>query len=156
MTGVQTCALPILKLSNWKLSTNSVIEDFNWTESPSILVAGKNVPITYIINPTLSIFKSKITKKVDDAIEKSCDFKPYILTVLEKMSTPFLTSEQYQTWFKLIPVEVYVTDALLNKDRIKMDFGLKCSMQTMVGLKPKNSFDRDAVQFKAVDRKSVV
>jgi len=141
-----------VKLSNWKLSTTSQIEDFNWTESPSIVVAGRNVPITYIINPTLSVFKSKIAKKIDDAIENSCDFKPYVLDVLEKMSTPFLTSEQYQTWFKLIPVEVYVTDAVLEKSEIKMDLGLKCNMQTMVGLKPKNTFDRGAIEFKAVTK----
>ena len=141
-----------VKLSNWKLSTTSKIEDFKWSESPSILVAGKNVPITYIINPTLSIFKSKIAKKIDEAIENSCDFKPYVLDVLEKMSTPFLTSEQYQTWFKLIPVEVYVTDAQITKSKINMDLGLKCSMQTIVGQKPKTSFDKTAIQFKAVTK----
>ena len=141
-----------VKLSNWKMSTTSKIEDFNWSESPSILVAGRNVPITYIINPTLSIFKSKIAKKIDEAIQNSCDFKPYVLDVLEKMSTPFLTSEQYQTWFKLIPIEVYVTDAVLDKAQINMDLGLKCNMQTMVGLKPKNSFDKGVIQFKAVTK----
>lgn len=140
------------KLSNWKLSTISKIEDFEWSESPTILVAGKNVPITYIINPTLSIFKSKIAKMIDKAIEDSCDFKPYVLDVLEKMSTPFLTSEQYQAWFKLIPIEVYVTDAVLGKKEIKMDLGLKCNMQTMVGSKPKNTFDRKEIQFKAVTK----
>ena len=139
-----------VKLSNWKMSTNSKIEDFSWSESPSILVAGKNVPITYIINPTLSIFKSKIAKKIDEAIESSCDFKPYVLDVLEKMSIPFLTSEVYQTWFKLIPIEVYVTDAVLEKSKINMDLGLKCNMQTMVGVKPKSTFDRNAIQFKPV------
>lgn len=141
-----------VKLSNWKLATTSKIEDFNWSESPSILVAGKNVPITYIINPTLSIFKSKIAKKIDEAIENSCDFKPYVLAVLEKMSTPFLTSEQYQTWFKLTPVEVYVTDAQIEKSKINMDLGLKCSMQTIVGQKPKTSFDKTVIQFKAVTK----
>lgn len=139
-----------VKLSNWKMSTTSKIDDFEWSESPSIVVAGENVPITYIITPTLSIFKSKIAKKIDEAIENSCDFKPYVLDVLEKMSTPFITSEQYQSWFKLIPIEVYVTDAVLGKNQINMDLGLKCNMQTMVGLKPKNSFDREAVQFKSV------
>ena len=139
-----------VKLSNWKLSTTSKIEDFEWSESPTILVAGKNVPITYIINPTLSIFKSKIAKKLDEAIQSSCDFKPYVLDVLEKMSTPFLTSEQYQAWFKLIPIEVYVTDAVLGKREIQMDLGLKCNMQTMVGSKPKNTFDRKDIQFKSV------
>ena len=141
-----------IKLSNWKMSTTSVIDDIKWSESPTISVAGRNVPITYIINPTLAIFKSKIAKKIDEAIEQSCDFKPYVLTVLEKMSTPFLTSEQYQTWFKLIPIEVYVTDAILGKSQINMSLGLKCSMQTMVGLKPKNTFDSNIIQFKAVSK----
>jgi hypothetical protein len=141
-----------VKLSNWKMSTTSKIEDFNWTESPTIVVAGRNVPITYIINPTLSIFKSKIAKKIDDAIEKTCDFKPYVLNVLEKMSIPFLTSEQYQTWFKLIPIEVYVTDATIAKSKINMDLGLKCNMQTMVGQQPKSDFDRNAIAFKPVTK----
>lgn len=139
-----------VKLNNFKLTTISKIDDFEWSESPSILVSGKNIPITYIINPTLSIFKSKMAKKIDEAIEKSADFKPYVLDVLEKMSTPFVTSEQYETWFKLIPIEVYVTDAILGKKDIKMDLGLKCNMQTMVGLKPKNTFDRNAISFKPV------
>lgn len=141
-----------VKLNNFKLTTISKIDDFEWSESPSILVSGKNIPITYIINPTLTIFKSKIAKKIDEAIEKSADFKPYVLDVLEKMSTPFVTSEQYETWFKLIPIEVYVTDAILEKKDIKMDLGLKCSMQTMVGLKPKNTFDRNSISFKPVTK----
>jgi hypothetical protein len=142
--------LSTAKLSNWKMNTNSIIEDFEWSESPTILVAGKKVPITYIINPTLSIFKSKVSKKIDDAIEKSCDFKPYVLNVLETMSTPFKTSEQYETWFKMNPIEVYVTDAQLQKSKIKMNLGLKCTMQTMVGQEPKNVFDKESVTFKPV------
>ncbi|WP_396143070.1 DUF4403 family protein [Flavobacterium sp.] len=142
--------LSTAKLSNWKMNTSSVIEDFEWSESPTILVAGKKVPITYIINPTLSIFKSKVAKKIDDAIEKSCDFKPYVLNVLETLGTPFKTSEQYETWFKMNPIEVYVTDAQLQKNKIKMNLGLKCTMLTMVGQEPKNVFDKESVTFKPV------
>jgi hypothetical protein len=139
-----------IKLSNFKMNTVSKIEDFEWSESPTITVAGKNVPITYIINPTLSIFKSKMAKKIDEAINETSDFKPYVLDVLEKMSTPFQTSEQYQTWFKLIPIEVYVTDAVLSKTKINMNLGLKCNMETMVGMQPKNTFDRTKIAFKPV------
>lgn len=144
--------LSVAKLSNWKMVTTSKIEDFEWSESPTILVAGKKVPITYIINPTLSLFKSKVAKKIDEAIEKSCDFKPYVLDVLEKMSKPFQTSEQYETWFKLNPIEMYVTDAVLQKNKISMDLGLKCSMQTMVGQQPRSSFNKDAIVFKPVTK----
>ncbi|HLO74029.1 MAG TPA: DUF4403 family protein [Flavobacterium sp.] len=137
-------------LTNWKLTTNSKLEDFEWSESPSILLAGKNVPITYIINPTLSIFKTKIAKKIDKAIDESCDFKPHVLSVLEKLSTPFLTSEQYETWFKMVPMELYVTEAKLAKSKITMNMGLKCNMQTMVGQQPKNGFDASKIVLKPV------
>jgi len=138
------------QLSNWKLSTQSKIESFDWSESPSILVAGKNVPITYIINPTLRIFKDKIAKKIDDAIEKTCNFKPHVLKVIENLSVPFKTSERYETWFKMVPIELYVTDAVLSKSKINLSMGLKCTMQTMVGQQPKNGFDASKLVLKPV------
>lgn len=141
-----------VKLSNWKMNTTSSIVSFDWSESPTILVAGRKVPITYIINPTLAIFKSKMAKKIDDAIEKSCDFKPYVLNVLQTMSTPFQTSVEFETWFKLNPIEVYVTDAAVQKSKISMDLGLKCTMQTMVGQQPSTSYNKDAVSFKPVTK----
>lgn len=137
-------------LTNWKLTTQSKIEDFEWKESPTIVIAGKNVPVTYIINPTLSIFKTKIAKKIDEAIEKSCDFKPQVLSALEKISTPFVTSEHYQAWFKMIPLELYVTEAKLAKSKIVLQMGLKCSMQTMVGQQPANTFDASKIVLKPV------
>jgi len=137
-------------LYNWKLTTTSKINDFEWNESPNIVVAGKKVPITYIINPTLSIFKSKIAKKIDEAIDSSCDFKPQVLSVLEKLSTPFLTNEQYEAWFKMVPIELYVTEAKLEKTKITMNMGLKCNMQTMVGQEPNNNFEAKKIILKPV------
>jgi hypothetical protein len=137
-------------LTNWKLNTTSKLKDFKWNESPSIVVAGKNIPITYIINPALSIFKSKISKMIDDAIDKSCDFKPQVLDALGVISKPFLTSDVYETWFKLIPIELYVTDAQLKNNKITMDMGLKCDMQTMVGLEPKDTYDANKIVLKPV------
>ena len=141
-----------VKLSNWKMRTESKIVDYNWSESPTILVAGKKVPITYIINPTLSIFKSKMAKKIDEAIEASCDFKPYVLNVIKTISAPFEVNSQYETWFKLNPIEVNVTDALVSKNKISMDLGLKCTMQTMIGQKPNIAFNKDSILFKSADK----
>jgi hypothetical protein len=139
-------------LSNFKMSANSVIENFEWSESPTILVAGKKVPITYILTPTLSIFKDKIAKKIDAAIDKTCDFKPYVLDVLETISTPIETSTAYETWFKMIPIEVYNTDAILKNNKVLLDLGLKCNMQTLVGQMPKSGFNRESVSFKPVTK----
>ena len=139
-------------LYNWKLTTKSTIQDFNWSESPNIVIAGKKIPITYIINPTVSIFKSKIAKMIDDAIDSSCDFKPMVLETMEKISTPFLTNDAYEAWFKLVPQELYVTEAVLKDSKITMDMGLKCTMQTMIGKEPKNTFEKDKLVLKPVTK----
>lgn len=71
-------------LTNWKLNTKTEFKSLDWNESPTMSVFGKNMPITYLINPAISIFKSKLERKIDDAIEKSMDFKPNVLSALEK------------------------------------------------------------------------
>ena len=137
-------------LYNWKLTTQSSITNFEWSESPNIVIAGKKVPITYLINPTISIFKNKIAKTIDEAIDTSCDFKPMVLDAMEKISTPVLTNDAYEAWFKLVPVELYVTEAALKNSKITLDMGLKCTMQTMIGQEPKNTFDKNKLVLKPV------
>ncbi len=139
-------------LTNWKLSTKSKIYDLRWNESPSIKVAGKLIPITYLITPTIRYFKQTIATQIDNAIDETCDFKPYVLDALETLSTPNLVHEEYETWFKLIPIELYVTDAKLENSIIKMNMGLKCTLQTMIGDEPKNTFDRNDIVLKPVSR----
>jgi len=139
-----------VSLSNWKMASETTIQSLEWNESPTISIAGKNVAITYLINPAIKIFKSRIEKELDKAISQVVDFKPQVLDALTKISEPYLTSEQYQTWFKLTPTELYVTDATLSKKQITMQMGLKCNMETMVGQKPKSSFKKESVVLKAV------
>ncbi len=137
-------------LYNWKLTTKSSIEDLKWSESPTIDIAGKKIPITYIINSSVSIFKSKITKMIDDAINASCDFKPMVLDAMEKISNPFIINDSYEAWFKLVPIELYVTDAQLKNSKIAMNMALKCTMQTMIGEEPKNTFNKNELILKPV------
>ena len=137
-------------LTNWKLTTNSTIEKLEWNESPSIIISGKLIPITYLINPTISMFKSEISTQIDNAIDSTCDFKPIVLDALDVLCKPFLANNTYQTWFKLHPIELYDTTAVLKDNKITMQMGLKCIMQTMVGQEPKNNFNKDNIVLKPV------
>lgn len=137
-------------LSNWKMSTQTAIESIEWQESPTITIAGKQIAITYLINPAVKLFKSKIETKLDQSLAKVTDFKGNVLDALEKICTPFLTSEQYEAWFSIKPQELYVTDAVLSKGKITMEMGLKCTMQTLIGQKPNNTFKREDIILKPV------
>ncbi len=141
-----------VRLNNWKLHTTTNLQALNWNESPTTTVMGKQVPITYVINPAIKIFKSKIEKSIDEAIEKSADFKPNVLDAVEKIATPIEMSEAYQSWLRIVPNEIYTTTAEIKKDRISLDMGMKCNIETLVGAKPANKFEKDKTALKPVSK----
>lgn len=149
--GVVTL-LSDVALTNWKLKTKTQIKSIDWKESPSISLFGKSVPITYAVNPAISLFKSKIEKSIDEAIQKSLDFKPNVLDALEKICAPSEMSADYESWLRIVPIELYTTEAQLKNQEISMQMGLKCTIETLIGQKPSNKFDRDKIVLKPVSK----
>ncbi|HEX9980410.1 MAG TPA: DUF4403 family protein [Flavobacterium sp.] len=139
-------------LTNWKMNTVTKLESLDWNESPTTNVMGKNVPITYLINPAIKIFRSKIENSIDNAISKSMDFKPNVLDALEKVCQPFAMSDEYQTWLRIVPLELYTTEAEFRKESITLEMGMKCTMETLLGQKPENKFDRNKIVLKPVSK----
>lgn len=137
-------------LSNWKLTTKTQFKSLDWNESPTMTVFGKNMPITYLINPAVSIFKNEIEKTIDETIEKSMDFKPNVIQAVEKISTPFQMSDTYESWLRIVPIEIYSTNAKLKNDSFLLDMGMKCNMETIVGKKPESKFNSNKIVLKPV------
>ena len=149
LNGVVTL-LSDVSLTNWKLNTTTELKSLDWNESPTMTIFGKNVPITYLINPSIKLFKSKIEKKIDAAIEKSMDFKPNVLAALEKICVPFQMSDVYQSWLRIVPIEIYSTNAKLKNDTFMLEMGMKCNMETLIGSKPESKFDATKIILKSV------
>ena len=51
----------------------------------------------------------------------------------------------------MVPLELYITEAKLNKTKIMLNMGLKCNMQTMVGQKPKAGLMLPKIVLKPVE-----
>ena len=149
LNGVITLSSEVA-LTNWKLNTKTEFKSLDWKESPTMSILGKNMPITYLVNPAISIFKSKIEKKIDESIEKSMDFKPNVLSALEKICAPFQMSDTYESWLRIVPVEVYSTSAKLKKDQFLLDMGMKCNMETIIGKQPESKFNANKIVLKPV------
>jgi Domain of unknown function (DUF4403) len=151
LNGVVTL-LSDVGLTNWKVTTNTTLDNLDWNETPTMTILGKNMPITYLINPAIKIFRSKIERKIDESISKSMDFKPNVIDALEKICTPFEMNEAYQSWLRIVPAELYTTDAKLVKDQISLQMGMKCNMETLVGNKPEAKFDKTKIILKPVTK----
>lgn len=139
-----------IHLTNWKLRSETSIKDIVWHESPTMSMLGKKMPMTYLINPTLKVFRTKMERTINEKMNDLLDFKPQVLDALDQISKPILTDENYQTWFRLTPMELYTKDAELTNQMINIEMGLKCTLETHVGIQPKQKYDRETVQLKAV------
>ena len=139
-------------LNNWKLNTKTELKSLDWKESPTMTMFGKNVPVTYLINPALKIFKSKIERKIDEAMGRSMDFKPNVIAALEKVCAPFLMNDSYETWLRIAPIELYSTDSRLKNDSFVLDMGLKCNIETFIGKKPASKFTANKIVLKSVTK----
>jgi hypothetical protein len=71
-----------------RLDTKTEISSLTWNESPSTTIL-ENIPVTYLINPAIKLFKSQIERKIDEAVEKSMNFKPNVMEALEKFVNLF-------------------------------------------------------------------
>ncbi len=141
-----------INLVNWKLNTITELKSIDWVESPTINVAGKSITITYLINPALRIFRSKIEKSIDSAIEKSMDFKPNVIDAIEKVCMPTQMDKNYNTWLRIVPLEIYTTEAILKPTTIGLEMGLKCQIETLIGTKPESKFNREKLILKPVTK----
>lgn len=141
-----------VSLNNWKLKTKSEIKSIIWKESPSVTVFGKAVPITYAVNPALQAFRSKIEKTIDESIQESMDFKPNVLDALDKIATPSEMNPEYETWLRVVPTELYTTEAQLKGQNIVMQMGLKCTIETLIGKQPTKIFDKNKIVLKPVSK----
>ncbi|MDP3680982.1 MAG: DUF4403 family protein [Flavobacterium sp.] len=151
LDGVVTL-LSDVGLTNWKMNTKTELKSLDWNESPTMTVFGKNVPVTYLINPGIKLFKSKIEKKIDDAIAKSMDFKPNVLEALEKICVPFQMSDAYESWLRIVPIEIYSTNAKLKNDTFVLEMGMKCNMETLIGKQPESKFNASKIVLKPVSK----
>jgi hypothetical protein len=151
LNGVVTLISDV-SLNNWNLNTRTTLKSLDWNESPTMTVFGKEVPVTYLINPGIKLFKSKIEKSIDDAIAKSMDFKPNVLEALNKLCTPIQMNETYESWLRIVPTEIYSTNAKLKNDTFLLQMGMKCTMETWIGQKPESKFDATKIKLKPITK----
>lgn len=141
-----------VSLHKWQLQSKTTIKSIDWIENPSINIAGRVVPITFLVNPVLNYFKPTIEKSIDDAIKKSLNFQPYVLDAIEKISVPTLVNKEYETWFRVVPLSINVADLTIKNQAISLDLGLECHMETYIGKEAQKVFQKDNFLFKSASK----
>ncbi len=143
--------------NDWKMSTYTESDGYEWIESPSLDFGIVSIPLTYVADAILDGQQEYIEEQIDAAIKQYVDLKDYVREPLNALYEPWLISETYKTWFKMEPKELFVTQ-IKTTDKgknLKIGVGLKMYTETVIGEKPEKAnmedFKNDIIPMKVLE-----
>ena len=131
----------IILKHDWKMSTSTESDGYDWIESPSLDFGVVSLPLTYVADAILDGQQDYIEEQIDEAVREYVDLKDYVREPLNALYEPWLISETYKAWFKMEPKEVMVTQ-IRTTDKgknLKIGVGLKTYTETVIGEKPEKA-----------------
>jgi hypothetical protein len=115
--------------SDYSIQTATSGLGYEWITKPVLKYSYIESVIGKLISNNLATF----SKQIDQTIKDNYSLKPYVLEAWNTAQKPFLASEEYNTWVKLEPLDVYFTPLKAVGKSLKSTFGLKIFVETLVG-----------------------
>ncbi|WP_337040634.1 DUF4403 family protein [Emticicia sp. 17c] len=122
---------------DWAVQTFTTPNGYEWVTKPKINI-GFDVPIDFIVGKIIDNNHSKFAKSIDDAVAKNLTIKPYVIQAWNAASQPYQVSEEYRTWVKITPLEIYMTPLITAGRNVRSALGLKAYTETIMGEHPNN------------------
>lgn len=119
--------------SDYSIETVTNGLGYEWITKPVLKYSYVEIPIGPIIGKLISNNLATFAKQIDQTIKQNYSLKPYVLEAWSTAQKPFLASEEYNTWVKLDPQDVYFTPLKAVGKSLKSTFGLKIFVETLVG-----------------------
>lgn len=122
--------------NNWTLTSKTSSKGYKWITKPVLDYGTIKIPITGLVEKSLSEQQSKFCKTIDDQINSQLNFQQYAVTAWNIFAQPFQVSEEYNTWLKVSPVAVQITPLKFYTDAIDTNIGIDVYSETYTGQKP--------------------
>lgn len=106
---------------------------FDWITKPVLKTGYVEIPLGPIIGKLITNNLASFATQIDQTIKDNYSLKPYVLDAWNTSQKPFLASEEYNTWVKLEPIDVYITPLKASGKSLKSTIGIKLFVETLVG-----------------------
>ncbi|MBP1640213.1 MAG: hypothetical protein H6Q17_1796 [Bacteroidetes bacterium] len=118
---------------DWSVITSTKINDYTWTQKPTVKVAGTEMPITFISNIILKSLQKKIDKSIDEAIEKNMNIRQAMTKTWSIAQKPIQINKEYNVWLKVTPKSILSTPMVSAGNHINFNLGINALIETSVG-----------------------
>jgi hypothetical protein len=122
--------------SDWSINTITSPNGFDWLSKPILKYGYVELPLTPIVGKIISNNHASIALKIDELIKNDYSMRPYVLQALNMSRTPFLASEEYKTWVKVEPKDIFLTPLKSSGRDISTTLGISAIVETVMGTEP--------------------
>ena len=141
-------------LETWELETSTILEDYQWLQTPKVKLAGINLPVGFIANVIINQSREVLTASIDEQVKTNFNFKKVIEDTWEEMFNPMLVSEEYNTWLSINPLDIGMTSIQMDRDTMSSVIIVQSKPKISLGEKPAAATWRPLPLFKYRDFQS--
>ncbi|RYU97209.1 DUF4403 family protein [Emticicia agri] len=120
---------------DWAVQTFTTPNGYEWITKPKINI-GFDVPIDFIVGKIIDNNHTRFAKSIDEAVAKNLTIKPYVVQAWNAALQPYLVSNEYRTWVRITPLEIFMTPLTTAGRAVKSVLGIKAYTETITGEKP--------------------
>ena len=139
-------------LDNWKITTQTQPDGYEWITEPVIRVRFITLPIRPLADLVLSQQQDGIGKLVDTAVGSTLDFKKILSPLWHRLQTPISVSDDPPVWLRLSPLGVSMTQPAGARGVIRSTLGIKSVAETFIGDAPEARLSDSLPQFVSPSR----
>lgn len=121
---------------NWSANTQTTSEGYDWVKKPALKIIGLEIPVTSIVGRLINKNLEKVTKALDEQVQKQIDLRTPVLKAWNLVRQPYLISEKYRTWLLVVPKRILITPFRFERGAIRSTIGIEGYTLTQTGAKP--------------------
>lgn len=118
---------------NYEIETKTKGLSYSWISKPVLKAGFVDVPIAPVIGKVITSNFELFSEQIDKTIKEGYSLKPYLIEAWNVAKRPIQVSEEYNTWIKADPVEVFYTPLQSVGASLKSTIGIKIYVETFVG-----------------------
>ena len=135
--GIALRIRSVIKINpNWSVSTQTVIDGYDWISDPVIKIAGLTIPFKPAADLVLTFMKGYMGRLVDKSVQSNLDLHAMLSPLWEQIQKPIPVNDSLQLWLMLSPDSITMSQLRGFNGCIVSSISIKTVAQTFWGTAP--------------------
>jgi hypothetical protein len=126
---------------NWQVKTLTKAKGYDWINKPKIRLGFIEISVASFLDHVIDKQQANIATQLDRQVEQKLDVKKHVQKAWIALQKPLLVSDEYNTWLKVIPMEVLMTPVYVQGNVARAMLGIRAYSETVSGHKPQVAFN---------------